>query len=122
MWSTQVTVSGHLLVPCGVVQVGLHLQSCVHFLHWLRVFPPPSPVVSVAGHEDAPFCAVRAARDFEEPFPSPCSVATVALVLPSTMTFSYHSLVRTETAHMWSFRESYSVGLPGLVGYLDCIE
>ena len=34
----------------------------------------------------------------------------------------FFSLVCTETAHMWSFRESYSVGLPGLVGYLDCIE
>ena len=41
---TSHSVSGHLLVqvglplPCVLVQVGLHLQSCVHFLHWLRVF------------------------------------------------------------------------------------
>ena len=38
---TSHSVSGHLLVPCVLVQVGLHLQSCVHFLHWLRGVPSP---------------------------------------------------------------------------------
>ena len=33
-------------------------KSCVHFLHWLRVFTPPPPDVSVAGHEDVPFVSI----------------------------------------------------------------